>query len=136
MRAGSKKPLLPTPAETRLLKALWTLGEATVEQIVSFFPESEQPNYKTAHTFLRIMESKGFVNHTTSGKLFVFRPLISESDVAYASVNKLLKQTFGGSVSGLFTNLLESGTLKPGELREIEALIREHRESQTKEAGS
>ncbi len=124
-----KKPLLPTPAEARLLKALWALKEATVEQIVNYFPVSEQPNYKTTHTFLRIMENKGFVRHTAAGKAFVFSPAVEEYEVARASVHTLLKQSFGGSVSGLFVNLLESGTLKQEELREIEGLIQKYREN-------
>ena len=123
------KPLLPTPAEARLLKALWALGQATVEQVVNSFPAAEQPNYKTTHTFLRIMEAKGFVTHTAQGKVFVFRPAVSEYEVARASVSTLLQQNFGGSVSGLFVNLLESGTLQPGELHEIEGLIQRYREA-------
>jgi predicted transcriptional regulator len=106
------------------------LGEATVEQIVCFFPEPEQPNYKTTHTLLRIMETKGFITHSTSGKVFVFKPLISEAEIAKASVNNLLKQSFGGSARGLFINLLESGNIKESELREIEALVRKHRKSE------
>ena len=127
---AKRKIVLPTPAELRLLKALWALGEGTVEQVVSSFPEAEQPNYKTTHTFLRIMETKGFIAHNTVGKLFIFRPLVSESEVAKASVSNLLTQSFGGSARGLFINLLESGNLKANELREIEALIIKHRKAE------
>lgn len=127
---GEKDVLLPTPAEARILSALWSLGEATVEQIVRFFPEPEQPNYKTTQAFLRIMETKGFVTHSTSGKVFVFRPTVGQAEIAEASVSKLLKQSFGGSARGLFMNLLESGKLKAKELREIEALIQKHRKKQ------
>lgn len=129
----SKRPLLPTPAESRLLQALWALKEATVEQIVGSFPLSEQPNYKTTHTFLRIMESKGFVEHAVSGKAFVFKPVVSEYEVARASVNTLLKQSFGGSVNGLLMNLLESDTLKGDDLRQMESLIRKYRKSKEEE---
>lgn len=131
---AKKKAMFPTPAEGRLLKALWILGDATVEQIVSFFSEAERPNYKTTHTLLRIMETKGFITHTTSGKVFVFKPLISEAEIAKAAVNNLLKQSFGGSARGLFINLLESGNMELSELREVEALVRKHRKSE--EGGS
>lgn len=124
-----KKPLLPTPAELRLLKALWALGEGTVEQIVSYFPSGEQPNYKTTHTFLRIMETKGFATHTVNGKVFVFKPTVSEEDVARNSVSNLLNQSFGGSLKGLLVNFLESDTLKESELSELEGLIRKYRKS-------
>lgn len=128
-RANGKAPLLPTPAEARLLRALWALGAATVEQVVSYFPAPERPNYKTTHTVLRIMETKGFVTHTVSGKAFVFRPLLSEYEATRASVDSLLNQSFGGSIRGLMVNLIEGGRLKKSELREIEDLIQRYKQS-------
>lgn len=124
------RPPLPTPAEARLLKMLWRLGDSTVEQVVNAFPEGDRPNYKTTHSFLRIMETKGFVTHTTAGKAFVFRPLVSEEEIARASVDTVLRQTFDGSVRGLMLNLLEAGKVKPDELRELEGLIHEYRQRQ------
>ncbi len=132
---GSKKPLLPTPAEMRLLRALWALGEATIEELVSSFSEIERPNYKTAQTVLRIMETKGFVDHTPRGKVFVFKPLLAEQEAASLSVRTLLKQNFGGSARGLLVNLLQAETLQAGDLEEMEQLIRTYREEQgSKEA--
>ena len=129
----SKKPLLPTPAEMRLLHALWALREATVEQIVNSFPLSERPNYKTTHTLLRIMETKGFIQHTVKGKVFFFAPTASEQEIAKMSVHKLLKQSFSGSARGLLVNLLESDALKSSDLREMESLIRKYRRSKEAE---
>ena len=132
-KTKTKAAPLPTPAEARLLKALWSLQQATVEQIVSYFPPSEQPNYKTTQTFLRIMEKKGFVTHTNRGKVFVFEPTVKEPEVARASVKNLLKQRFGGSVRGLMISLLESDNLKTSELHDLERLIREYRNSKEQE---
>ena len=133
MISSPRKAQLPTPAEARLLKALWALKQGTVEQIVSFFPPAEQPNYKTTHTFLRIMEAKGFVTHTTRGKVFVFEPVVSEHEVAQASVKSLLRQRFGGSVRGLMVSLLEAESLESEQLRELEGLIRKYRRSRKSE---
>ena len=126
---SAKKPLLPTPAEMRLLRALWALKEATIEELIGAFPERERPNYKTAQTVLRIMETKGFVNHTPRGKVFVFKPILEEQEAARLSVRTLLKQNFGGSARGLLLNLLQAEPLRTGELQEMEELIRKHRES-------
>lgn len=129
----SKKTLLPTPAEMRLLHALWALREATVEQIVNTFPLSERPNYKTTHTLLRIMETKGFIGHTVKGKVFFFAPTVSEPEIARMSVHRLLKQSFSGSARGLLVNLLESEALKSSDLHEMENLIRKYRKSKEAE---
>lgn len=127
----STRPLIPTPAEMRLLQALWALREATVEEVVSSFPLEERPNYKTTHTLLRIMEGKNFIRHSTRGKVFVFEPIVSQQNVAQASVQSLLKQSFGGSASGLLVNLLETQALKSSDLEKMEDLIRQYRLTRT-----
>lgn len=132
----AKEPLLPTPAEARLLRALWKLGEATVEQIVHLFPEGERPNYKTTQTLLRIMEAKELVSHVARGKVFVFSPRLDEQTVAQRSVCMLLRDSFGGSASGLLINLLQSGGLRSSDLREMEALIQRFRQERESEEGA
>ena len=131
MKSGRAKTAhTPTPAEARLLKALWSLGEATVEQVVNYFPLADRPNYKTTHSFLRIMESKGFVEHSVVGKAFLFRPSVTEREVTSASVDTLLRQSFDGSVSGLMVNLIEAGRLKPADLHQLDELLRSYRRNQ------
>ncbi|HEX3571589.1 MAG TPA: BlaI/MecI/CopY family transcriptional regulator [Acidobacteriaceae bacterium] len=111
----------------RILNVVWTLGSATVEQIVSSFPEGERPNYKTTQAFLRIMENKGFVRHTAQGRSFVFEPLVKKDAIDQRSVEALLAQNFGGSAAGLFVNLLESDSVAADEIAEIEKMIREYK---------
>jgi BlaI family penicillinase repressor len=122
-----KQVRLPTTAESRILRALWQLGQGTVEEIVNAFPPREQPNYKTTQAFLRIMEQKGFVRHTPRGRVFVFEPIISKEEVDRQSVQVLLQQNFGGSASGLLINLLESDAVAAADLDSIEQLIRDYR---------
>lgn len=125
------KALSPTPGEMRLLRALWSLGDATVEQIVHSFAKNQQPNYKTTHTLLRIMGTKGLAKHTARGKVF-FVPTVAEREVSANQVHWLLNQTFGGSAKSLLANLIEFDSLKGSELKELEQLIHRHR--QKKEA--
>lgn len=120
------RPALPTPSELRLLQVLWQLGEATVEQIVLAHPESARPNYKTTHTFLRIMEQKGFVTHTVLGRTFLFTPVVTRESIDSLSVRTLLQQNFGGSPAGLLINLLEA-VPEEKDLDELEGLIRQYR---------
>ena len=118
---------LPTAGELRLLRILWERGEATVDDIVNAHPQRSRPNYKTTQTLLRIMEEKGFIAHTSRGRVFVFRPLVSQRIVDQRCIQSLLSRNFGGSASGLFLNLLDARKIKDKDLDEIEAQIREYR---------
>jgi BlaI family penicillinase repressor len=118
---------LPTGAEMRILNAVWQLGSATVDEVVNTFPEGQRPNYKTTQAFLRIMENKGFVRHTTRGRVFVFEPVVKKEEVDQRSVEALLAQNFGGSATGLFVNLLESDAVPAADIEALEKMIREYK---------
>jgi BlaI family penicillinase repressor len=121
------KTPLPTASEFRILHALWELGQATVEDIVTSFPPRERPNYKTVQTFLRIMEQKNFVTHSVQGRVFVFQPIVGRDEVNQCSVRQLLQQNFGGSASGLLVNLLSLDSVDQSDLDQLERMIREHK---------
>jgi len=121
------KANLPTGAEMRILNVVWQLGSATVDEIVNAFPEGQRPNYKTTQAFLRIMEQKGFVQHTARGRVFVFEALVKKDDVDQRSVEALLAQNFGGSATGLFVNLLESDSVPAADIDALEKMIHEYR---------
>jgi BlaI family transcriptional regulator, penicillinase repressor len=125
--ASKQKHPVPTAGELRLLKILWELGEASVEDIVNAHPEKERPHYKTTQTLLRIMETKGFIDHESRGRVFVFRPLASRKTIDQLSVQALVSRNFHGSTAGLLINLLESSVIKKKELDELESFIREYR---------
>ena len=129
MRKSRKdnKALLPTPSELRLLKILWRIGQGTIDDIVRASEEDPPPNYKTVQTWLRIMETKGQVDHKQVGRAFVFRPTVALSEVHQSSLRNLLTRYFGGSRSELLVQLLSDERITREELRELENLIRSKR---------
>lgn len=125
--AGRKNPAPPTPAELRILQALWDMGSGTIDEIIRHSSFSSPPNYKTTQTILRIMEEKGLARHTNDGRVFVFEPCVSRDWVGRLSVRNLLNSNFDGSLAKLLVNLLEASPVKEAELAELEALIRDYR---------
>lgn len=121
--------VLPTTAESRILRALWQINEGSIDEILMTFPRATRPNYKTTQTFLRIMEHKGYVDHEVKGRVFVFRPLVTREEIDRLSVKALLDQNFGGSAKSLFVNLLQSESLKESDLDALETLIQQHKDS-------
>jgi BlaI family penicillinase repressor len=126
------KVLLPTDAELLILGALWELGEGTVEDVVNRSPSNPRANYKTVQTLLRIMENKGFVQHTTRGRAFVFRSCVTRDEIGRVSAMRLVDRNFQGSHTAMLMNLLDSNHIKEEELDELEKLIQQYRERRAK----
>ena len=64
----------PTPRELEILGILWNQGDATVREVADVMRAEEDIAQNTVQTFLRVMEDKGLVEHTTRGRAFVYRP--------------------------------------------------------------
>lgn len=126
------KVLLPTDAELLILDALWELGEGTVEDVVNRSPSNPRANYKTVQTLLRIMENKGFVEHTMRGRAFVFMSCVTRDEIGRVSAKRLVDRNFQGSHTAMLMNLLDSNHIKEEELDELEKLIQQYRERKAK----
>jgi BlaI family transcriptional regulator, penicillinase repressor len=126
------KAVLPTNAELLILDALWDLEEGTVEDVVERLPSNPRANYKTVQSLLRIMEHKGFVQHKTRGRAFVFTPRVSRDEVQRVLARRVLDRTFHGSYAAMLMNLLDGNQVKEQELDELEALIQRYRDQKSK----
>ncbi len=115
------------------MHALWEYGEGTVEDVVGHLSSNPPANYKTVQSLLRIMENKGYVQHTLRGRAFVFRSRVTRDEVGGGLAKHLLERTFRGSPSALMMNLLDRHTVNERELNELEALIHNYRQRKTKD---
>ena len=70
-----------TRGEEEIMQILWRLGDAVVNEIIAQTKEP-RPKYTTVATFLKILENKGFVNHTPEGKSHRYYPAVSREEYA------------------------------------------------------
>lgn len=66
-----------TQAEEQVMLRLWGLKEATVKDIIQFYPVPK-PAYNTTSTIVRILEKKKFISHKKKGRGFIYFPKISK----------------------------------------------------------
>ena len=75
------------------MQILWRLGDAVVNDIIARTDEPH-PKYTTVATFLKILENKGFVNHTAEGKSHRYFPLIGREEYARGVMSSMLSSYF------------------------------------------
>ena len=85
-----------TPAEEQVMLRLWGLKEATVQDIINFYPVPK-PAYNTTSTIIRILEKKGFVKHRKKGRGYIYMPKVSREAYREYLANWLLDNYFDGS---------------------------------------
>lgn len=88
-----------TPAEEQVMLRLWGLQEATVQDIINFYP-LPKPAYNTTSTIVRILERKGFIKHKKKGRGFVYMPKIDKLEYRNYLADWMLNNYFDCSSQG------------------------------------
>jgi BlaI family penicillinase repressor len=112
-----------SPAETEILRLVWQVGEATVQQVCDSLPAGRGIAYATVQTLLRRLEKKGYLRHRTQGKAHVFCPAAKREDVITRSVNDFLGRLFGGDPIPLMHYLAEHGKITAEDIEALKRLI-------------
>lgn len=107
-----------TRAEEQVMQVLWTLGKAFVKDIIEKMP-SPKPAYNTVSTIVRILETKGFVDHKAYGKTHEYFPLVSRPKYTQFYLNNMVKGYFNGSITSLVSFFAKENSLKANELEEL-----------------
>ena len=105
------------------MQILWQLQKCNVASIIEELPEPK-PAYNTVSTIVRILESKGFVNHEQEGRGHLYFPLVKKSDYSNQSINKLVDNYFQGSFKSMVSFFLKKNDMSLTELESVLAEIK------------
>lgn len=111
-----------TKAEEQIMQVLWDLKKGFVKDVIDQLPEPK-PAYNTVSTIIRILETKGFIDHVAFGKSHRYFPLISIEEYKSFATEKLLSGYFDNSVENMFSFFVKEKKLDLKEADEILKLI-------------
>ncbi len=111
-----------TKAEEQIMQELWEMGRGFVKEIIDRLPDPK-PAYNTVSTIVRILETKGFVQHESFGKSHQYLPKISKEEYKKGITGKLLTNYFDNSPKSMLSYFLEENRLDIKELDDILSII-------------
>lgn len=111
-----------TRAEEQLMQILWQLKKGYVKDVIDELTEPK-PAYNTVSTIIRILETKGFIDHKAYGKSHEYFPIISKEQYQNFATEKLLNGYFDNSVQHMFSYFVKKEKIDLKEADEIMKLI-------------
>ena len=117
-----KKLPAVSPAETEILRLVWQLDKATVQDVCNKLPAKRKIAYATVQTLLRRLEKKGYIKHRIRGKAHVFFAAVKSENVIKRSVNDFLDRLFGGDPVPLMQYLAKHGKIDAGDIEKLRRL--------------
>ena len=107
-----------TKAEEQIMQVLWNIQPAFVKDIIAGLP-APKPAYSTVSTIVRILESKGFVDHEAFGPTHRYFAMVSKEEYSHFSMKKMLENYFDGSLKKMVSSFSNREQIDLKEMNEI-----------------
>jgi BlaI family transcriptional regulator, penicillinase repressor len=115
-----------TELQLAIMRVLWDRGQGTVAEIWEALHPERGLAQTTIATLLSRLEKRGVISHQSRARQFVYRPMVSETEVRRSMVRDLTETLFAGDVTELLSHLLKAREMGPGDLERIKAMIAQH----------
>ncbi len=109
--------------EMEVARELWQLGNATVRQVHEAFPPEREIDFTTVQTYLRRLETKGYVKARLAGRTLVYSSRVNPRKVIGQAVDELVDRLLGGEVLPVMRHLIEEGSISDSDLAALRQLI-------------
>lgn len=109
--------------ERQIMDVIFGLGEASVGEVHERLPDP--PSYSAVRTMIRLLETKGLLQHRQQGLKYIYRPTQSKQTASKRALKHLVQTFFSGSPSDAVAALLESEKLSDKELAHLETLVQQ-----------
>jgi BlaI family penicillinase repressor len=126
-QGDTERPAL-SDAEWEVMKALWQDGAMAMGDIHSRVIRERDWAYSTVKTIVRRLVEKGWVDYRQMGNSFLYRPAVPRQRAVRRAVREFSRRVLDGVLSPFVAYFAEEEEITEADLRQLEDLIRRHRE--------
>ena len=112
-----------SPAESEILAIVWKIGKATVQNVCDNLPPHRRITYPTVQTLLRRLEKKGYIQHESRGKAYLYFAAAKKDDVIQRAVGDFVERLFGGDPLPLLHQLARHKKITAGDIKRLKDLV-------------
>lgn len=117
------KSKILTPAERRVMEAVWQLKKASVNDVLGIVSKATPVAYTTVMTVLKVLEGKGYLTASRDGRALIYRPTSSRESAQTQALRHVVGEFFAGSRTALAQHILHQPDISKAELESLEAMI-------------
>ena len=118
-----------TKAEEQIMQVLWQIGPAFVKEVILELPDPK-PAYSTVSTIIRILETKGFIDHEAFGPTYRYYATVSREAYSHFSMKKMLDGYFDGSLKKMVSFFSKKEHLDLKEVEELLQILKNQKDQQ------
>jgi BlaI family penicillinase repressor len=112
--------------EEQIMQVFWDLNKAFIKEVIPHLP-NPKPHYNSVATMVKILEEKGFLDHTTVGNVYQYFPLVGREQYQHHAMKDIVSQYFDNSYPRMLAFFAKQQNLSESELNEIIKMIKPNR---------
>ena len=127
----TNKPVI-SDAEYQVMKVIWSVKTPiNTNEVVEKLELTTAWKPKTIHTLLFRLVKKGALKYEKDGRVFIYTPLVEESEILAQENDSFLNRFYGGALNPMIVNLLEQDKLSDEDIASLRRIL----EDKLKERG-
>lgn len=110
-------------AEFQVMKVIWEKSPVGTTEVVTELEKTTDWKPKTIQTLLSRLVKKDVLSFKREGRVFVYTPLVKESDYLSQESDSFLKRFYNGTLNAMVVNFLDQDRLSDDEIERLREIL-------------
>ena len=112
-----------TEAEYEVMKILWKYAPINTNEITEKLLATSSWSAKTIQTLIKRLVNKGALAYEKNSRVFVYTPLVKESEYISQESNSFLNRYYDGDITAMLSAYIENDKLSETEIETLRSLL-------------
>ena len=110
-------------AEFEVMKVVWKFAPINTNEITERLLKTTTWSAKTIQALIKRLVTKGALTYEKQGRIFVYTPLVEETEYINHQSSSFLNRFYGGDISAMLSTYLENNQLSETELQHLRSIL-------------
>lgn len=110
-------------AEFEVMKIVWKHAPISTNEITEKLTLTTAWSPKTIHTLIKRLVTKGVLSYEKQSRVFVYTPLVQESEYIGQESNSFLERFYGGDIKAMLSAYIENDRLSEDDIDSLRSLL-------------
>lgn len=110
-------------AEFEVMKVIWKYAPISTNEITERLVKTTTWNPKTIQTLIKRLVTKGVLSYEKQSRVFVYTPLVKESDYIGQESTSFLNRFYDGNIASMLSAYIDNDRLSESEIDALRSLL-------------
>ena len=112
-------------AELEVMKIVWNYAPINTNEITEKLLQTTNWSTKTIQTLIKRLVTKGALTYEKEGRVFVYTPLVKESEYVGQESSAFLKRFYDGDLTAMVSAYIDDDKLSETEIDTLRSILAE-----------